>query len=307
MYHFIINPQSRSGKGLQIWKTVKEELDKKEVTYSFHITEGSSHATRLTREICVSYPGMKNIVVLGGDGTVNEVINGISNLDEVILGYIPSGSSNDLARSLKLPKDPLTGLNNILSLSRFQYIDIGQIKDHHSDFKRYFMVSTGIGFDAAICEETFRSRLKKVLNSLGIGKLTYILIALKQLFACKFINGTITPDKGEPINLQKILMVTSMIHKYEGGGMKIAPAADPYDGQLSVCVVHGLSKLRIFFTLPTLLIGKHIHFKGVTTFNCRSLDIKVDQPAWIHNDGECPGKYKGLSVTCLAGQLKIVA
>lgn len=306
MYHFIINPKSRSGKGLEIWKIVKEELDKQEVAYSFHITKSRSHATDLTEEICNSYEGIKNIVVLGGDGTVNEVINGISNLDDVILGYIPSGSSNDLARSLKLPKDPLDGLKHILSPSRFQFVDIGEVKDHLTDFKRYFAVSSGIGFDAAICEETFRSRLKKLLNRLGIGKLTYILIALKQLFTCNFINGTVTPENGRPLHCKKVLMITSMIHRYEGGGMKICPAADPYDGQLSVCVVHGLPKLWIFTILPTLLIGKHIHFKGVTTFNCRSLEIEIENPTWIHGDGECPGKFKHVSVTCMAGKLRIV-
>lgn len=306
MYHFIINPKSRSNRGILIWHTIKKELDIKEVSYTFHITRYPSHATELTEVICGSYTGIKNIVALGGDGTVNEVINGITDFNEVILGYIPSGSSNDLARSLMLPKDPLVCLENILTPSRFQYVDIGQVKDLQSDFSRYFAVSSGMGFDAAICEETFRSGLKIVLNRLGAGKLTYILIALKQLFSCKFINGTIIPDKGRTLSRKKILLITSMIHKYEGGGMQIAPAADPYDGQLSVCVVHGASRLRILTVLPFLLFGKHEHFKGVETFNCRTLTIEADDPTWIHGDGECPGKFKKLMVTCLSGQLRIV-
>lgn len=306
MYHFIINPKSRSERGIQIWHAVKNELDKKEVSYTFHITRYPSHATELTKEICSSYPGIKNIVALGGDGTVNEVINGITDFNEVILGYIPSGSSNDLARSLKLPKDPLVCLDNILTPSRFQYVDIGEIKDLESDFRRYFAVSSGMGFDAAICEETFHSGLKMVLNRWGAGKLTYILIALKQLFSCKFINGSIIPDMGRTLNYKKTLLITSMIHKYEGGGMQIAPAADPYDGQLSICVVHGVSRLRILTVLPFLLFGRHVHFKGVETFNCRTLTIEADNPTWIHGDGECPGRFKKLEVTCLSGQLRIV-
>ncbi|MGB8455118.1 MAG: diacylglycerol kinase family protein [Anaerocolumna sp.] len=306
MYYFIINPKSRSERGIKIWHTVKEELDKKEVPYTFHITEYPYHATEITQEICMTYSGIKNIIVLGGDGTVNEVINGITDFNEVILGYIPSGSSNDLARGLKLPKDPILNLKNILTPSRFQYLDMGMIKTYFNDYQSKFAVSSGIGFDAAICEESFRSGLKTVLNKYGFGKLTYIILALKQLISCRFMNGTVSIDGGQPIFYKKILLITSMIHKFEGGGMRIAPAADPYDGMLSVCIVHGVSRLRILTVLPFLLFGKHVHFKGVTTFNCRNLDVELRAPSWVHIDGECPGTFKQINVTCITNQLRIL-
>ncbi|QHQ60813.1 YegS/Rv2252/BmrU family lipid kinase [Anaerocolumna sedimenticola] len=306
MYHFIINPKSRSEKGAKIWHIVKEVLDKKEVSYTFHITRYPNHATELAMEICSTYSGIKNIIVLGGDGTVNEVINGITDFNDVLLGYIPSGSSNDLARSLKLPKDPVKSLENILFPSRFQYVDIGLIKSYVSNYSRKFAVSSGIGFDAAICEETFHSKLKIFLNRYGLGKLTYIIICLKQLISCRFMDGMVTVDGGKPQTYKKILLITNMIHKYEGGGMQIAPAADPYDGKLSVCIVHGVSRLRILTVLPFLLFGKHIHFKGVVTFNCRLLDIEVDNPYWVHIDGECPDTFSQLTVSCITNQLRII-
>ena len=307
MYHFIINPKSRSERGIKIWHLVKEELDKKEeVSYTFHITRYPNHATELAKEICNTYSGIKNIIVLGGDGTVNEVINGITDFNDVLLGYIPSGSSNDLARSLKLPKDPIKNLENILSPSRFQYVDMGLINSSDSNYSRLFAVSSGIGFDAAICEETFHSRLKLFLNRYGLGKLTYILICLKQLTSCRFMNGTVTIDGGRPQIFKKILLITSMIHKYEGGGMQIAPAADPYDGQLSVCIVFGASRLRVLTVLPFLLFGKHIHFKGVVTFNCSSLTIWIDKQSWVHIDGECPGTFTQLTASCITNQLRVI-
>lgn len=306
MYHFIINPKSRSEKGIKIWHTIKEELDNRKVSYTFHITEYQSHAAILTREICSSYPGIKYIVILGGDGTVNEVINGITDFNEVILGYIPTGSSNDLARSLKLSADPLACLEAILTPARYQYVDIGEVTSTAPDLKRSFAISTGMGFDAAICEETFRSNLKTILNRYGLGKLTYIIIALKQLLSCKFIDGTVTIDNERTLFLKKILLITSMIHKYEGGGMPIAPAADPYDGRLSVCIVHGASRLRILMVMPFLLFGRHIHFKGVETFNCRTLVIESENSSWIHTDGECPGMFHSLKVSCYSNLLRMV-
>ena len=127
MYHFLVNPKSSSGRGIRFWWIVKNELDKREIAYSVVFTKHTGHATELTRQICTENEGIKNIVVLGGDGTMNEVINGIDDYSGVLLGYIPSGSSNDLARSLKIPKDPVEALDNILKPVRFQYLDLGLI------------------------------------------------------------------------------------------------------------------------------------------------------------------------------------
>ncbi len=306
MYHFIINPKSRTGKGIKIWTTVKQELDLLEVSYTFHLTQYKHHATEIAQEICNNYTSIKNIVVLGGDGTVNEVINGITDYDEVLLGYIPSGSSNDLARSLKLPIDPITNLKHILSPTEFKYVDTGIIKMEQTNTYRKFAVSTGMGFDAAICEEALRSNIKKVLNTFGLGKLTYIIIALKQLISCPFMEGEVTIDGKLTTTYKKILLITSMIHKYEGGGMQIAPAANPFDGKLAICIVHGLSRRKILTVLPSLLIGKHVHFKGVETFDCKTLDIKLHNSAIVHVDGEYPGSFQHLNVSCTEKQLRII-
>lgn len=125
MYHFIINPKSRTGTGLKVWHIVQAAVDEKKVEYTHHFTHHEFHATKIAENICSTYSGIKNIIVLGGDGTVNEVINGIDNYNEVILGYIPSGSSNDLARSLKISKDPLVVLDRILAGKHFEYVDHG--------------------------------------------------------------------------------------------------------------------------------------------------------------------------------------
>lgn len=306
MYHFIVNPKSRTGKGYQIWITVKQELDSMEIPYTVHLTRYKLHATKIAKEICEQSSGVKKIIVLGGDGTVNEVINGIPNYDEVLFGYIPSGSSNDLARSLKLPTDPIIGLHHILSPSEYKYVDTGVIHIKEADSCRRFAVSTGMGFDAAICEEALQSNLKKRLNKIGLGKLTYILIALKQLLRSPFIDGEFIIDGTMTRSYKQILMITGMIHRYEGGGMKIIPSANPFDGKLSVCIVHGLSKLRILSVLPTLLVGKHTHFNGVEIFDCKTLTIRLQQPAVVHVDGECPGHFQQIEASCSDKQLRII-
>lgn len=307
MYHFIINPKSSSGKGIRHWWTVKDDLDRQNITYTADFTKQEGHATELAKKICQEHEGVKNIVVLGGDGTLNEVINGIDSYDNVILGYIPSGSSNDLARSLKISKKPLKSLSNVLKPNKFIYLDYGEISFEDQTLKpRKFGCSSGIGYDAGVCEEVQRSALKKKLNSFGAGKFIYLAIALKQIFSTKFLDATLVVDNIKTEKYTKVLLVSSMIHKYEGGGLKMAPDADPTDGKISVCLVHGLPRVVIMFLLPTIIFGKHIHFKGVETFQCSNLDILLDRKAAIHTDGEVPGFSSHIYIHCITKKIRMI-
>lgn len=305
MYHFIINSSSRSGRGIRIWTKVKAELTKKQVNFICYFTSYKGHAMEIAADICQNNTGIKTIVVLGGDGTLNEVINGIADFSKILLGYIPTGSSNDLARSLHLSKNPLDRLNRILLPMHFDFLDVGSVC-LDKDEKKRFVVSTGAGFDAGVCEETFRSPIKKKLNKLGLGKLTYLIIALKQLFSSSFTDCEVIAD-GVSKTYEQVFMITSMIHRYEGGGLKICPDANPRDGKLSVCVVHGLSRFQILFLLPTLLFGQHVRFKGVETFDCNELSLTLAKPTHIHVDGEYPGSFTHVKISCLPKLLRIIS
>ncbi|HHT88880.1 MAG TPA: diacylglycerol kinase family lipid kinase [Clostridiales bacterium] len=307
MYHFIINPKSSSGKGIRHWWTVKDELDRRNIDYTAELTKQEGHASLLAEEICQKYDGIKNIVVLGGDGTLNEVINGIHNFDDVTLGYIPSGSSNDLARSLKIPRKPLKSLSNILKPNKFIYLDYGEIIFEDQKLKpRKFSCSSGIGYDAGVCVEVQSSPLKKKFNRFGAGKFIYLAIAIKQLFSTKFMNAAVVIDGIKKENYSKVLLISNMIHQFEGGGLKMAPHADPADGKLSICLVHGMSRLIILLLLPTIIFGRHIHFKGVETFKCSSIDIILDNKAAVHTDGEVPGFSSHINIRCIPGKIRMI-
>ncbi len=307
MYHFIINPKSSSGRGIRFWWLVKDELDTQKIEYTEVFTEHMGHATELARKICTEYPGIKNIVVVGGDGTVNEVINGIDNYDEVILGYIPSGSSNDLARGLKLPNDPVEALHRILRPSKFQYLDLGQITFPDKELAAHrFTCSSGIGYDAGVCYEVQESPLKKSLNRFRIGKFVYLAIAIKQVFSTPYMTATITLDDVTKTTYSKVLFVSNMIHKYEGGGLLMAPDADPTDGKLSITLVHGLAKAKVLLLLPTIFNGTHIKFRGVETFHCNKIEIKTDTDIAVHTDGEVPAICSHIVATCIPGRLRMI-
>ena len=191
MYYFIVNPSSRSGSGKLVWAGIEQILEQKQIEYRVFFTSYRYHATKLAREI-TSQNNKLTLVTVGGDGTVNEVIDGIQDFAKVTFAYIPTGSSNDFARSLKLPATPEAALDNILHPSCFRRIDLGQIT--YGTYTRRFAGSCGCGFDAAVCQEALSSPIKNALNRLGLGRLTYVGIALKQILLFRPASVSLTFD-----------------------------------------------------------------------------------------------------------------
>ena len=170
MYHFIANPNARSGQGLALWEKIKLKLIAEHIDYQIHFTHHRHHATEIAAELTASGDPV-TIVVLGGDGSVDEVICGLQNLSLVTLGYIPIGSGNDFGRGLALPSDTMKALDLVLHSEQTRKINLGVL--HYHDKVHRFAVSSGIGYDAAICHQLCISRVKVFFNRLGLGKLAY--------------------------------------------------------------------------------------------------------------------------------------
>lgn len=308
MYHIIINPASRSGRGLKIWKEQAEPaLNRSRIDFCCHFSERAGDVAKIAADILSSTAERPlRLIVLGGDGTINEALQGISDPSQVILGYIPTGSSNDLARDLQIPTNPAAALDLILHTGKPVPMDLGAVTYEDGQTRR-FCVSCGIGYDAAVCEEALHSKMKRALNKLGLGKLTYLGIALKQLFASKAISGKLTLDGGAPIDIGTMLFTSCMIHRFEGGGFMFSPDADPEDGVLNLCAVGDLPKGLILFALPTAFKGKHYRFKGITPYQARELCIEVSAPLWVHTDGEVTRKASRITVTCERQCIRILA
>lgn len=283
MYTFIANPNSRSGRGLQVWNSIEGTLRKRKICYEVFFTERRHHATDIAREI-TSDMEPHTIVVVGGDGTLNEVINGIVCLSKVMLGYIPDGSGNDFSRGMGLPKDPQKALENILAAKQERLLDIGILACE--DTRSRFIVSSGIGFDAGVCHEVMASKLKVVLNKVRLGKLTYIGVALKQLVTLKKDKMTLVMDGNRELEFDKTCFVAAMNLPYEGGGFRFCPDADPQDGLLDVIVISNLSRLKILALLPTAFKGWHTRFRGVDIYQCKNVELTSETPHPVHTDGE---------------------
>lgn len=305
MYHFIINPNSCSNRGLLQWKEIKAKLTKDNVSFLSHITSHSHNATEIAREITTIETSKKTIIViLGGDGTLNEVINGLSSFKNIVIGYIPTGSSNDFARALKLKTKPLEALECILHPKTFKKIDCGILKT--AEGTRNFIVSSGIGYDASVCEESMTSSAKTFLNKFRLGKLTYTALGIKMLYSYTPEDATIILDKTNTIQIKKMLFTSIHNNKYEGGGLLFCPKADNSDGLLDICVAQNISKLKFLAALPLAFFGKHTIMKGIDNYRCKSIEVRVPSPRPVHTDGETVERQTVISASCGKEQLYVI-
>ena len=324
MYHFIINPSSSSGNGIVIWNKVQNKLDESGIAYDYHITSSRADAISYTRQISESSNGDTDnqqliLIVIGGDGTFNAIINGIEDYSKVTIGYIPAGSSNDLARNLNISSDPEIALSTILSPQEYTLMDIGileyeltsannnsSLSNKEQSGKVNFSVSCGIGFDAAICLEANKSRLKEILNRFHLGKFVYVMIALKQLAALQKCGCKITLDAKKEIDINRFFFIATMIHKYEGGGFMFCPKADYQDKTLDLCTVSDIAKPKVIRILPTAYKGKHVGFDGINNHTAQRVSIKTELPCALHTDGEVVGLYDKISISLDPRQIRII-
>lgn len=304
MHYFIVNPKSSSGKGLRIWKRIEEALSEKQISYRVYFTNAPGHASALSEKISSKYAPC-TIIAVGGDGTANEVIDGLTDYESIHFGYIPTGSGNDLARGLSLPTEPSEVLDALLNKQNIQPVNVGTITT--DGLTRHFIVSSGLGFDAAVCHEVMRSRMKKILNRLRLGKLIYLFVALKQLLLIKPCKMTITLDEREQLVFDKVFFAAAMNTKYEGGGFMFCPDAVPDDDILDLCVIEKIPRLKILSLLPTAFSGKHTKYRGVHTLKCRRVHIICNRPAPLHADGEPCGHRTDITISLAEKRLPFIS
>lgn len=295
MYEVIFNPGSRSNKGISIWDTVEKILYEKEIPYLLYRTMYPGHAKELVKDI-TSDKKVHTFIVIGGDGTLNEVINGISYPDLATIGLIPSGSGNDFARASNIPTDCVRALELILNSSTPAKLNYGEAFLPNS--YRRFLISCGCGFDSDVCKDAQISPLKPFLNKLHMGKLIYTIVAIKKLINKSVFSANLTINETENMTMDEIFFLTAMNTSHEGGGYMFAPDADPSDDKLDFLITHHLTRRRIIPLLPRAKNGRHIGAKGVSLIPIESVSMKFSKSVYLHTDGEVHGKYDHVKICC---------
>ncbi|MCM3587925.1 diacylglycerol kinase family lipid kinase [Mesobacillus maritimus] len=302
--YFIVNPKAKNGQCLRVWGEVEKHLQKLGIAYKVYFTEYAGQATQIASTIISATSNQSIfIVVVGGDGTLHEVANGVAGHLNVSLGFIPGGSGNDFSRGFEIPRSPIEALETILKKHELRVIDTGRVRTKESE--AYFVNNMGVGFDAAICKSANQSKLKAKLNSVSLGGLVYVLILLKLLFTYKCTKMTIFID-GQKREFANVWFATIANQVYFGGGMKIAPHALPMDGELDVIVVHNLSRWKLLLVFASVFWGGHTNFKEVHFYKGKKISIQTENQVVIHADGEVIGTTP-INIEVVENSLHILA
>jgi YegS/Rv2252/BmrU family lipid kinase len=274
----ILNPAAGRGYGGRAEPTLRQCLENEAVDFDLVRTEAPGHATELAQY--AARDGFEMVVAAGGDGTANEVINGLMAASQAAgvpkMGVIPAGSGSDFASGIGLPIDLQEACHRIAH-SQCKAIDLGRVTVAGQE-PRYFGNVVGVGFDGAVLIETLKMRHLR-------GLALYLLAVLKTIFLnFKAPMTTVTYDEQEMVLPAMLVSVTN--GPREGGGFFIAPDAEPDDGLFDLCIAHEVDRLTILRLLPHFIRGTHVDLEPITMARARQVNISSPEGLIAHVDGE---------------------
>lgn len=267
----IVNPTAGRGKGARSLAELQKDLDSEGVRYRVHRTESQGHAVELGARIARS--GGKRLVVVGGDGTIGEVVNGIKG-SSIELGIVSVGTGNDIARSLGIPFNDVKAAYRVLSTGEVRTIDVGV------DGKKLFVSALGIGFPVVVANEANR------MARIG-GKTAFFLSVHKALHRMRPFPARIALD-GQVLEMD----CTSILVQntpFTGGGLRVAPQARLDDGLLDVVVIGAVGRLELMLNFPRVYSGRHSTHPAFHVFRSQSVQVTSSVTLEKISDGDPSG------------------
>jgi diacylglycerol kinase (ATP) len=284
---FVVNPHAGNGATGKEWPRIKNRATDLLGPFDYCITAGPGDATRMTRDHLLK--GADRIICVGGDGTLNEVVNGF--FDEntplgksAVLGFVPNGTGCDFCRTIPIP----TGLEASLETIRQGHtrtIDLGLIRyrDHEGHTRtRYFHNIASFGLGGEVDD-----RVNKTSKACG-PFVTFIWGTLASLFAYgkKRIRIQVDAEAGQTVDVLNIAVANG---RYHGGGMLVAPDAATDDGLFDVTIIGAMSLPLVFWHLPKLYTGGIKRIRQVSMTTGRRVTASSDERVLLDIDGEQPG------------------
>lgn len=269
--HFfvIINPVSGNRQGVKVWQNIKLKLEDN-FTINYQFTDYPKHETQIAKQAVSK--GFRQFIIIGGDGTLSNFIDGVFNqktvdTKEITFGIIPIGTGNDWIKTYSISKNTNKALQTIIDGNTTTQ-DIGCISYHNDNLpNKYFINVAGIGYDGLVVDIVKSKRT--------LGMLIYAIGALKALFRFKLFETTIT-TKSTSTTYNDCFIIQLGICKYTGSGMQLTKEANPQDGLLDISVGVNFSKRTILFNALKLYNGKILDLDKVTTYKTNKLSVEFN-------------------------------
>ena len=286
-WFLICNPIARSGQMEKKWPELQQLLEKESIAYDWIFTRYNNHAVELSKKAIKK--GYRKLAVVGGDGTINEVINGIflqKSVDpsDILFGLIPMGTANDWARTHKIPNDRQKSVRLLKSgKTRTQDLGMAEFESRGIRKSRFFNNVAGMAYDAFVVRYMEQNVHKK------INKLLYILY----VFRCLFL---FTPPRAR-VHFDKkfveypVYTINVGICRYNGGGLQLVPHADPDGGKFALTIARKLSRLKVILNTYRFYTGTIGALKEVITTHAEEIHVEQagKRPVMLELDGEYVG------------------
>jgi diacylglycerol kinase (ATP) len=269
----IVNPAAGGGRTGRLWPSLRDELRRLGLVFDSALTTAPGDATALAR--AAAHDDL--VVAVGGDGTFNEALNGVVDPSRPprLLAAILTGRGRDGCRNFGIPRDARVAARRVVGGGE-RLIDVG-LAQWAGGARRYFVGAAGAGFDAAVA--------RAAATRPGRGTLPYLLAVLDGIRSHVAVAADITTDGGAPWHGRVTAAVIANGSHY-GGGMRIAPGANPTDGFFDLVVLGALGRMEMVRWLPALYRGTHLRHPRVWTARARRVTFQSRIALPTHLDGE---------------------
>jgi YegS/Rv2252/BmrU family lipid kinase len=276
----VLNPASGGGRGLRQRARIERLLREAGIDYRLTVSEYAGQAIALARE--AARGGCRRFICIGGDGTLNEVLNGAleAGAGETTLALIPVGRGDDWARTFGIPRDFELAVR-LVAAGHTRQQDVGAaVFDHGgAPIKRHFINVAGVGFDAYVVQRT---------RALRLGPLTYLAGLLQGFLTFRAPRLKVTA--GAFVRDDKMFLAFAAVGRYCGGGMQVAPAAIVDDGEFEVVTVGEVTKWELVVNLHRLFDGTLPEYDKVKIARAAQLRVEAVPAAQVEADGELLGQ-----------------
>ncbi len=282
----IVNPNAGNGKGKKDWERISLLLCREGLNFNAGFTKSRGHAIIISADGIAE--GYRKIIVVGGDGTLNEALNGayfqkICHPSDITLALIPVGTGNDWGKMFGIPL-VYEGAVEVIKRGKTLLHDVGVVTYHEGDEKhtRYFLNIAGLGFEAVVVQKTNLQKEKRKSN-----RMIYFYNLIRNLISYKNIEARLNIEGRTYI--RRIFSVNVGNGRYCGGGMRQTPDALPDDGFLDITVIRDIGRLEVIKSLKILYDGTILSHPKVDGYRTKSLKVESDKLLFIEADGESLG------------------
>jgi len=301
-WQVILNPHAGCGKGRRDKAKIVSILNHSGLRYCLHESEYAGNAFGLAKDLAIN--GATHFIVAGGDGTLNEIVNGVFNgknsqCDQIIIGMLPVGTGNDWIRTFGIPDHYQMAMDIILK-GKTVVQDVGLVEymEEEKNISRFFVNIAGFGFDAMVA-----TRANNLKNNGLSGLRVYIESFLWSYFNHKACQTSIVIDSEK---LYVNLFSASVgIGKFNGGGMMQVPDANPVNGYFHITIIRNLGIWGILQNFLKLYNGTFVRDYRVSTHTGKQVQLTAEKPISGEVDGESIGN-SSFNLQIIPHQLRVI-